>query len=102
MFAKLFAFFSRRKMQEFRPLNDLLIIMYTRHGCHLCDEAWEHLRQQQPSYHFRLEKQDVDADPALVELYGEWVPVVIVNNKVRFRGGVNPVLLKRLLARMAV
>jgi hypothetical protein len=102
MFATLFAFFSRRKLQESRPLNDLLIIMYTRHGCHLCDEAWDQLRQQQPRYHFRLEKQDVDTDSTLVELYGKCVPVVIFNDKVRFRGGVNPVLLKRLLARMAV
>ena len=39
----------------------------------------------------------MDTDGELVARYGEWVPVVTVNGKVRFRGGVNPVLLERLL-----
>jgi hypothetical protein len=44
-----------------------------------------------------LEAIDVDGDPALVERYGLTVPVVTVNGKERFRGGVSPALLERLL-----
>ena len=102
MFGELFALFGRRKPQEPRPLNDLTIVMYSRQGCHLCDEAWQRLREQQVRYHFKLDKQDVDSDTTLATLYGEWVPVVTFNGKVRFRGGVNPVLLERLLAQLAV
>jgi hypothetical protein len=40
---------------------------------------------------------DVDSDPELAAEFGESVPVVTVNGKVRFRGCVSPVLLDRLL-----
>jgi hypothetical protein len=71
--------------------------MYTRKGCHLCEEAWKLLQDRQDLYHFTLDAVDVDADPDLAARYGEWVPVVTVNGQVRFRGGINPVLLDRLL-----
>jgi glutaredoxin len=71
--------------------------MYTRRGCHLCDSAWELLQRYQSRCGFRLKAVDVDGDPELVRQHGNWVPVVTVNGKVRFRGGVNEVLLKRLL-----
>ena len=45
-----------------------------------------------------LDEVEAAADAAeLVALYGEQVPVVTVDGKVRFRGGVNRVLLQRLL-----
>jgi glutaredoxin len=78
-------------------LKDLDVVVYTRRGCHLCDVAWELLRQRQRRYDFRLAAVDVDGDPVLVEQYGTCVPVVAVNGRVRFRGVVNPVLLDRLL-----
>ena len=42
---------------------------------------------------------DIDSDPRLVEHYDCCVPVVVIDGKVRFRGGVNEVLLRRLLRR---
>jgi Glutaredoxin-like domain (DUF836) len=74
--------------------------MYTRAGCHLCDDAWELLREFQRRWGFVLSQRDVDGDPAWAAAYGECVPVVEVNGKVRFRGRVNPVLLERLLRGM--
>ncbi len=71
--------------------------MITRSGCHLCEEAWELLTRFQGRYAFRLSRVDVDGNPDLVARYGECVPVVLVNGRVRFRGRVNPVLLERLL-----
>ena len=47
-------------------------------------------------YRFGLEKRDVDSEPELKTRHGDFVPVVTVNGKVRFRGRVNPVLLERL------
>ncbi len=73
------------------------IVMYTRHGCHLCEQAWEQLERAQSRYGFTLRQVDVDGDSQLVRAYGECVPVVTVNGRVRFRGVVNPVLLERLL-----
>jgi hypothetical protein len=71
--------------------------MYTRQGCHLCETAWQRLEEARRRHGFALTAEDVDADPRLAAAYGECVPVVTVNGKVRFRGAVNPVLLERLL-----
>jgi glutaredoxin len=81
----------RKKLRERR------IVMYTRQGCYLCEQAWQQLQQAQQRYQFALRQIDIDADERLAREYGECVPVVVVNGRVRFRGIINPVLLKRLL-----
>lgn len=73
------------------------VLVYTRTGCHLCEDAWTLLESARKTHGFSLEAVDVDTDPELVKQYGECVPVVVVDGKVRFRGLVNPVLLRRLL-----
>lgn len=73
------------------------VVMYTRQGCHLCEQAWEQLEQAQRRYGFALRQTDIDEDPQLIRDYGECVPVVTIDGKVRFRGAVNRVLLERLL-----
>ncbi len=78
----------------------ITVVMYTRQGCHLCEEAWEILEKSQRRFGFTLRRVDVDTDQALVELYGLQVPVVALDGKVRFRGKVNAVLLDRLLIGM--
>jgi glutaredoxin len=85
--------FGRRPV----PLQDMHFLLYTRRGCHLCEVARERLRRAGRRYRFALEVVDIDTDPALAARYGDQVPVVLVNAKVRFRGGVNEVLLARLL-----
>jgi hypothetical protein len=78
-------------------LKHVRVCLYTRKGCHLCEDAWSHLQQAQERWGFHLGATDVDTDPELVRLHGQWVPVVTVDDKVRFRGKINPVLLNRLL-----
>jgi glutaredoxin len=78
-------------------LTHLRVVMYTRRGCHLCEDAWTLLQRECGRCGFALEAVDVDTDPELAERYGREVPVVTVNGKVRFRGLVNALLLKRLL-----
>lgn len=73
------------------------VVMYTRAGCHLCDEAWEVLAKAGRKHQLDLTQVDVDGDSRLREEYGLEVPVVVINGKVRFRGRVNSVLLERLL-----
>jgi glutaredoxin len=70
------------------------VIVYTRQGCHLCDDAVTLLAR----HGLRPELVDIDADPVLRELYDESVPVVAIDGRERFRGQVNEALLKRLLA----
>jgi len=87
--------FWRRRAKP--ALGLLRVCLLTRRGCHLCDTAWEQLQHAQQQWGFQLETVDVDSDAELVRLHGEWVPVVTVNGKVRFRGTINPVLLTRVL-----
>jgi glutaredoxin len=79
------------------PCSEWDVVMYTRQGCPLCEQAWRRLEQAQQRYHFKLSLVDVDTDAQLARDYGEWVPVVVINGRVRFRGVLNLVLLKRLL-----
>ncbi|HZA83919.1 MAG TPA: glutaredoxin family protein [Actinomycetes bacterium] len=53
--------------------------LYTRVGCHLCEEAERVLREQRAATPFRLELVDVDRDPELARRYGVRVPVVAVD-----------------------
>lgn len=75
-------------------MNDHQVTVYTRVGCHLCDEAKELLER----YGLEPELVDIDADPQLRERYTTCVPVVVIDGKERFRGRVNEVLLRRLLS----
>ena len=68
--------------------------IYTRAGCHLCDEA----RALLARYGLPLELVDIDQDEALRARFTDCVPVVFLDGKERFRGRVNEVLLKRILA----
>jgi glutaredoxin len=89
--------FWQRWLGGRKSLRHWRIVVYTRRGCHLCECAEEALRRAQRRYGFALEEADVDGTADLLERYGEMVPVVTVNGKVRFRGGVNAALLERLL-----
>jgi glutaredoxin len=93
--AKFWAWVSGRRAQT-QTWN---VVLYHRAGCHLCDDAWALLSRLQSEYGFALERVDIDDDAELVREHGEDVPVVVVNGRVRFRGNVNPVLLRRLFAR---
>ena len=67
--------------------------LYSRNGCHLCDEALELLE----TYGFEVTVVDIDQNPQLVEQFCNCIPVVEIDGKIRFRGEVNEVLLLRLL-----
>lgn len=69
------------------------VVLYTRVGCHLCDDAQGLLEM----HGLTPRLVDIDADGALRERYNDCVPVVEIDGKVRFRGRVDPVLLRRLL-----
>lgn len=69
------------------------VILYTRKGCHLCDDALRLLE----NHGLKPVLQDIDADEELREQFNVCVPVVEIDGKIRFRGKVDPVLLKRLL-----
>lgn len=72
------------------------VILYTRQGCHLCEDTWVELQRYQNQHGFTLSEVDIDTDPELVRLHGWHVPVVAINGEIRFRGRINHVLLERM------
>ncbi len=70
------------------------VVLYTRKGCHLCEDAEQLLLQ----HGLVPVLVDIDGDPDLKNRFDTCVPVVEVNGRVRFRGRVDAVLLRRLLA----
>jgi glutaredoxin len=70
-------------------------VLYSRQGCHTCDDAAALLAR----YAVRVEVVDIDSDPGLQARYGECVPVIFIDGKERFRGRIDQRLLGRLLAR---
>jgi glutaredoxin len=77
-----------------KPAAELSAVLYTRHGCHLCEDAKALLQ----SHGFQVQEVDIDGDPALFERYDATVPVVVIDGKERFRGRVDELLLRRLVA----
>jgi glutaredoxin len=69
------------------------VLLYTRRGCCLCDEAKEVLARHGLS----PVEVDIDQRPELLARYNDCVPVVVLDGKERFRGRVDERLLKRLL-----
>ncbi len=70
------------------------VVLYTRQGCHLCDDALAVLQRQ--GLHPSL--VDIDTDAELRSRYDCCVPVVEIDGRERFRGRVDERLLRRLLA----
>lgn len=78
-----------------RPLFQSCRLL-TREQCHLCDDALMILQMFQYALP-AIEVVDIDNDPQLVRQFGQSVPVVEINGRVRFRGAVQPMLLKRMI-----
>ncbi|MCI5106261.1 MAG: glutaredoxin family protein [Pseudomonadales bacterium] len=56
--------------------DELVLILYTTAGCHLCEQAAAMLEYLQGMHDFRVEPVDIASDEALVDQYGIRIPVV--------------------------
>ncbi len=61
----------------------MTVRLYTRVGCHLCEDVESLLADLSTTYPHALERHDIDQDPALRERYGWAVPVVVVDERWR-------------------
>jgi glutaredoxin len=55
------------------------VILYTRPGCHLCQEARQEMLAAGCADRYELEEVNIDDDPALIERYGQLIPVITIN-----------------------
>lgn len=63
------------------PPADHRIMLLTRVGCHLCDDARGVLQRVAAEVGTPVQEQDVDADPQLRAQYGDWVPVILIDGR---------------------
>ena len=71
------------------------VVLVTREGCHLCDDALHLLR----ALGVEPELQDVDADERLFDLYDWRVPVLLVDDKPAAEGRITPEQLQAVFGR---
>ncbi len=57
------------------------LTVYSKPGCHLCEEALRTLTHLQAQTPFTLEEINIEDDPALFAEYGEQIPVILFNSK---------------------
>ena len=55
------------------------VVIYSRVSCHLCQEAEKNAREVMAEIPFELEVVYIDGDQELERLYGEEVPVTLIN-----------------------
>lgn len=74
------------------------VTVYSRNGCHLCDEAEQIVAQVCADIGTDWERVDIDTDPALVERFTNEVPVTFVDGKQHDFWRVDPVRLRAALS----
>jgi glutaredoxin len=74
------------------------ITLYTRPGCHLCDDARAQLVRLQQTLPFALDEVDITTDDALHARYLERIPVVALDGEELFDYFVDEQALRRRFA----
>lgn len=66
------------------------VIIYSRPGCHLCDEAKAVMLSAGCSDQFKLEEVNIESDPELLNKYKYDIPVVVIDGVEAFKHRVDP------------
>ena len=57
------------------------LTIYSKPGCHLCDEMKAVIHRIRPNFEFALEEVDISTDGALDARYGLEIPVLTIDDK---------------------
>lgn len=82
------------KEAQAQPLE---VTLYTRPGCHLCEEAKSLMAPLIAEFGARLLEVNIDTDPELNKLYNVDVPVIFLAGRKIAKHRVNPVQFRRQL-----
>jgi glutaredoxin len=58
-----------------------MVTVYSRHGCHLCEDAVKTLEGMREELAFEIEIIYIDGNSELDKLYGNEVPVIHINGE---------------------
>jgi glutaredoxin len=76
----------------------LVVTLYTRPGCQLCDEAKHHMAPLLAEFGATLREVNIDADPALHAQFTNDVPVILLGDRKIAKHRVDLAQLRRQLA----
>jgi len=79
------------------PIN---IVIYSRPGCHLCDDAKAVIEKVRSRYSFILKQINIESDPALEQAYGTEIPVITINGNKAFKYRVDEQEFERKVKRL--
>ncbi len=76
------------------------IKIYSRPGCHLCDEAKEVIERVQRRVALQIEVINIEDDPELENAYGTEIPVVWINGVKAFKYRIDEAELEKRVKRL--
>ena len=76
-----------------------IVTIYSRKECHLCEEALSVLQNLRADLKFEINEIFIDGDEDLEKLYGEQVPVTLIDGEQHDYWRVDPVRFKSSLER---
>lgn len=66
------------------------VIIYSRPGCHLCDEAKTAIENSNCHDRFTLEEINIESDDELLRKYKHDIPVITIDGEEAFKHRVDP------------
>jgi len=78
-----------------------IVIIYSRPGCHLCEEAKATILAAGCLDEFELREVNIEGDPGALAQYQYDIPVVFINGVRVFKHKVDPKEFRRKLRRLA-
>jgi len=77
------------------------MVLYTRPGCHLCEEMKREIARARLRRPYSLTEVDIDSDPALAAEHGQSIPVLTIGGRKAFKARLNAAELERKFERLA-
>jgi glutaredoxin len=90
-------FYERTEDGRLEVVSPREITLYTREGCHLCEEAKAAILPLVSEFGATLREMDIDDDPVLHDRYTNDVPVVFLGSKMVAQHRLDPAQLRRQL-----
>jgi glutaredoxin len=74
------------------------VTIYTKPGCHLCDEAKQQMRAADCPDLFELEEINIETNAGLMKRYGMEIPVILINGQEAFRHRLSALEFRKTIA----
>ncbi|HJM89575.1 MAG TPA: glutaredoxin family protein [Dehalococcoidia bacterium] len=74
------------------------VVLYSRPGCHLCEDALQLLESLRAEFGFALSEVNIESDPELERRFFVEIPVIELDGDVIVQAPIDAAVLRRALA----